>query len=83
MQDINEMSDADHAAWLAQAGGGIDATSPTEHNLINTFSEVLREESPAAKAQLLIDVANLCLAMADATLGVQGCASTCLEITKH
>jgi len=82
-KDLENMTDAEHRAWLAQSGGMIDLSAPTEQNLVALFSTTLRETNPNVRAQGLVDVANMCLAMADVTLGAQDYVATCVVFNKH
>jgi hypothetical protein len=41
------------------------------------------EDTQEGRAQRLIDVANLCIAMADKSLGSQVPVGTCLTLTRH
>jgi hypothetical protein len=81
--DQDTMSDAEHSAWLAQAGGVVDLSAPTEENLIALVSDAMREINPTQKAQYWIDAANMCWAMADVTLGAQNYVATCVVLNKH
>jgi hypothetical protein len=81
--DQDTLSDAEHSAWLAQAGGVVDLSAPTEENLIALFSDAVRETDPTQRAQSWINVANMCLAMADVTLGAQNYVATCVVLNKH
>jgi hypothetical protein len=81
--DQDTMSDAEHSAWLAQAGGVVDLSAPTEENLIALVSDAVRENNPTQKAQYWTDAANMCLAMADVTLGAQNYVATCVVLNKH
>jgi len=78
-----EWSEAEYAAWLAEVGGVHGESGPSEEGIAATISEAIREQSPKLKAQLFIDAANMCMAMADKTLGFQGLVSTSLELKKH
>jgi hypothetical protein len=81
--DMLAVSDATYEAWLREAGGVIDPDSPTEENLVNLFSNTLRETSPEARARGFVDVANMALAMADKTLGSQVPVAKCLVLDLH
>jgi hypothetical protein len=81
--DLEQMGDAEHRAWLAQHGGVVDMSAPTEKNLVALFSTTLRETDSNARAQGLVDVANMCLALADVTLGAQDYVATCVVFNKH
>ena len=81
MSDLNNLDNAAFDAWLLD-----QSTMPgssDDEQLVEVFSRALREESPEGRAQALIDVANLCIAMADKSLGSQVPVSTCLTLTRH
>jgi hypothetical protein len=50
---------------------------------VEVFSKALREETPEGRAQGLIDAANMCIAMADKSLGSQVPVGNCLTLTRH
>lgn len=81
MTDLNSMDNAAFDTWLLEQSGTPDASD--DEQLIEVFSRALREESPEGRAQSLIDAANLCIAMADKSLGSQVPVSTCLTLTRH
>lgn len=79
--DLNSMDSAAFDAWLLEQSGTPGASD--DEQLIEVFSRALREESPEGRSQSLIDVANMCIAMADKSLGSQVPVSTCLTLTRH
>jgi hypothetical protein len=81
--DLTSIPDDIYAQWLREAGGVSDPDSPTEENLVNMFSNTLRETNPKARAQGFVDVANMALAMADKTLGSQVPVAKCLVLELH
>lgn len=81
MTDLNNMDNASFDAWLREQGGTLGATD--DEQLVEVFSKALREDTPEGRAQSLIDVANLCIAMADKSLGSQVPVGTCLTLTRH
>jgi len=81
--DMNNMANEAYESWLREAGGVADLDSPTEENLVNLFSNTLRETSPEARARGFVDVANMALAMADKTLGSQVPVAKCLMLDLH
>ncbi|MFC5550268.1 hypothetical protein [Massilia aerilata] len=81
--DLNSVPDETYERWLREAGGVSDPDSPTEENLVNLFSNTLRETIPEARAKGLVDVANMALALADKTLGSQVPVAKCLIIDLH
>lgn len=81
--DLNSVPDEVYERWLREAGGMSDPDSPTEENLVNLFSNVLREMSPEARAKGLVAIANMALAMADKTLGSKVSVAKCLMLDLH
>lgn len=81
--DLNNLTDDAYEIWLSEAGGVADLDSPTEENLVNLFSNTLRETSPEARARGFVDVANMALAMADKSLGSQVPVAKCLVLELH
>lgn len=81
--DQNDLDDTEYSAWLAQVGAVGKAVAPSEEALVELFSEALREQDPAEKAKQLVDVANMCWALADKTLGAQDLVATCMVLRKH
>lgn len=82
-QDMNSVSDDVYAKWLQEIGGGIGQDSPSDENLAALVSNALRELSPKARALGLIEAANMCLALADKTLGCQVPVAKCLVENIH
>ena len=80
MLSIFEMGNEEHEAWLRQQMGG---EASDDEMLANLVSQVLRAEISGDRAQGLVDVANLCLAMADRTLGANVTVARCLELRRH
>lgn len=81
MTDLNSMDNAAFEHWLREQSGTVGASD--DEQLVDMVSKALREESRAGRAQCLIDVANLCMAMADRSLGSQVPVGTCLTLTRH
>ena len=81
MSDLNSMDNPTFDAWLRDQSTMPGASD--DEQLVEVCSRALREESPEGRAQALIDVANLCIAMADKSLGSQVPVSTCLTLTRH
>lgn len=81
MTDLNNMDSTAFDAWLREQGGMPGATD--DEQLVEVFSKALREDTPEGRAQGLIDVAVLCMAMADKSLGSQVLIGTCLTLTRH
>ncbi|TQK01258.1 hypothetical protein [Herbaspirillum sp. SJZ107] len=81
MTDFNNLTDADFDEWLRRQAD--DMAIPDDELLAETVSKAIREDMPEAKAQWLLDVANLCMAMAERALGCQAPIVTCLTLTRH
>jgi hypothetical protein len=81
--DLNSLPDDAYERFLREAGGVIDPDCPSEENLVNLFSNTIRETNPAMKAKGFVDVANMALAMADKTLGSQVPVAKCLVLELH
>lgn len=81
MSELNNFAPDEFDAWLHQQAG--DAVATDDEKLANGVSRVIREDKPEVKAQQLLEVANLCMAMADRLLGCQVPVATCLTLTRH
>lgn len=85
--DMTSMPDEAYERFLREAGGSSDPETPSEENLVNLFSSMVRETNPEMKAKGFVDVANmalaLALAMADKTLGSQVSVAKCLVLDLH
>ena len=78
------MTDEEYEAWLgSQELNLVDTSLPNEENLITMFSYAMRTTTAEERAKSLVDVANMCLAMADKTLGSQNLVAKCLVLNKH
>jgi hypothetical protein len=51
-----------------------------DERLVELVGTTLRETAPEARARGLVDLANLCYAMADKTLGSSAPSTRCLKI---
>jgi hypothetical protein len=81
---VLEMSEADHIEWLRQNGVDFaDLNAPTEENLIRLVSDTLRTLGAEDKAQSFIEIANMCIALADKTLGSQSLVPQCIVLQRH
>lgn len=78
--DLMSMSNDDFDDWLRDISGRTPKDDLNEDRLVELVSATLREIEPAARARGFIDLANMCYAMADKTLGAQRPESRCLEI---
>lgn len=82
--ELNRMGDEAYEAWLLDLTNGAGNGTPTDdESLVTLFSSVLREKTAEGRAQGLVDVANMCLAMADRTLGCQVSVAKCLVMNIH
>lgn len=82
-QNMNELTNPEYEEWLrAQTGrGGEDECS--EEALVALMSQTLRLSDAGERAHGLVEVANLCIAMADRSLGYQGPVAKCLVLNLH
>jgi hypothetical protein len=81
MSDLNNMDNATFDAWLLEQSGAANLSD--DQLLVEVFSKMMMEDTPEGRAQGLVDVANMCLAMADKSLGSQVPVATCLTLTRH
>lgn len=81
MSDLNNMIDESFEEWLRQQTN--DDALPDDELLVKIVSQAMREDKLEAKAQSLLDVANLCMAMAEKALGCRAPIATCLTLTRH
>lgn len=78
--DLTDMSDDTFDDWLRDLGGHATGDGLNDERLVELVGVALRETAPEARAQGLVDLANLCYAMADKTLGSRKPSAKCLEI---
>lgn len=78
--DLMSMSNDDFDDWLRDISGRTPEDDLNEHRLVELVSATLREIEPAARARGFVDLANMCYAMADKSLGSQTSATNCLEV---
>lgn len=76
-------SEDDLKAWIDTVGSFVDPIAPNEQNLINLFSDAIRETDPMARADAFVALANMSLAMADMALGSLDYVVACLMLSKH
>jgi hypothetical protein len=81
-ENLLQMTDAEYEAWFA-GFVSIDCPIPGEEDLVALFSQAMRTTLPEERAQSLVDVANMCLAMADRVLGAQSHVVTCVTLARH
>jgi hypothetical protein len=77
---LNDMSDDVFEDWLRDLGAQAPRNGLDDDRLVELVGTALRETTPEARAQGLVDLANLCYAMADKTLGSQTPSAKCLKI---
>ena len=67
--DLGDMTNDVFDDWLRDLGDHSTGDGLTDERLVELVGATLREARPEARAQGLVDLANLCYAMADKTLG--------------
>lgn len=82
-RNINELSEPDFEGWLREQTGRGGDDECSEENLVALLSQTLRLSGTEGRAQGLVEVANMCLAMADRSLGYQGPVAKCLVLNVH
>lgn len=78
--DLTHMSNDVFDDWLRDLGGHATGDGLNDERLVELVGTTLRESAPEARAQGLVDLANLCYAMAEKTLGSWALSTKCLEI---
>lgn len=78
--DLIDMSDNVFDDWLRDLDDSATGDGLNDERLVGLVGAMLREATPEARAQGLVDLANLCYAMADKTLGSQTSSTRCLKI---
>jgi len=78
--DLIDMNNDAFDDWLRDVRGGASRNDLSEERLVELVGTTLREASPEARARGLLELANLCYAMADRTLGSLLPSNKCLEI---
>lgn len=66
--------------WLRDLGGHAAEDGLNDERLVELVGTTLWEATPETRARSLVDLANLCYAMADKTLGLQIPSARCLKI---
>lgn len=74
------MSNDDFDNWLRDISGRSTEGDLSEDRLVELVSATLGEVEPATRARGFVDLANMCYAMADKSLGAQIPATKCLEV---
>lgn len=78
--DLTSMSNDDFDDCLRDISGRAPEDDLNEVRLVELVSATLREIEPAARARGFVDLANMCYAMADKSLGSQTPPTKCLEV---
>ena len=78
--DLTEMSDGTFDDWLLNIDDYGSGDGLSDERLVSLVGTTLRETTPEARAHALVDLANLCYAMADKTLGSRAPGDKCLKI---
>ncbi|MFN3790506.1 hypothetical protein [Massilia sp.] len=78
--DLTDMDDGAFDNWLHNIGNDASEHGLSDERLMSLVGITLRETTPQARAQALVDLANLCYAMADKTLGARAPADKFLKI---
>jgi hypothetical protein len=78
--DLPNMSDDIFDNWLHEIGDRTIGDALSDECLAELVGATLRETTPEARARCLVDLANLCYAMADKTLGSKAPAGKFLKI---
>lgn len=78
--DLTDMTDGVFDDWLRDLDGYATGDDLNDERLVELVGATLREATPEARAQGLVDLANLCYAMADKTLGSRIPSTRCLKI---
>jgi len=78
--DLTEMSDGAFDDWLLNIGDYAPENGLSDERLVSLVGTTILETTPEARARGLVDLANLCYAMADKTLGSGAPADKFLKI---
>lgn len=78
--DLINMSDEVFEDWLRDTNRLASESDLSDERLVELVSATLREVVPEARARSFVDLANLCFAMADKTLGSVTYPSTCFKV---
>lgn len=81
MSDLDSMDNAAFDNWLMEQSHAPGMSD--DELLVEVFSKALQEETVEGRAQGLIDLANLCMAMADKSVGSYVSVATCLTLVRH
>lgn len=75
MDDITTAPAAEFEAWFQQMKG-----TPSEPRLAEILSNAMRTDDKREKADLYVELANVALQLADATLGYKGSVQTSVHV---
>lgn len=78
--NLPNMSDDTFNNWLHEISDRTLGDALSDECLVKLVGVTLRETTPEARARCLVNLANLCYAMADKTLGSTAPASKFLKI---
>jgi hypothetical protein len=78
--DLIDMNDDVFDNWLLDISRGDSGDDLNEERLVQLVGATLREDQPEVRAKGFVDLANMCYAMADKTLGSQALGDKCLEV---
>lgn len=80
---LNDMSDDVFDNWLRDLGAEAPRNDLDDERLVALVGTALRETTREGRAQGFVDLANLCYAMADKTLGSRTPSARCLKIVAN
>jgi hypothetical protein len=83
MADISALPDGEFEEFVRKLEAGEGGNKPSESRMAAILSDAMRTDDPRQKAQLYVELANMALAMADTTLGVQGSVATSVQLRIH
>lgn len=78
--DLTDMTNDAFDDWLRDLGSYATDDGLNDERLVELVGATLRESAPTTRAQGLVDLANLCYAMAEKTLGSRTPSAKCLKI---
>lgn len=78
--DLTDLNDDAFDDWLRDLASQATGDGLNDEHLVELVGATLREATPEGRAQGLVDLANLCYAMADKTLGSRTPSARCLKI---
>lgn len=79
-QILNDMSDDIFDDWLRDLEAQAPRNGLDDERLVELVGTTLWETTREGRAQGFVDLANLCYAMADKTLGSRTTSATCLKL---